>query len=158
MSGRIDFQIAENALVMTRWQWDYQPSTWLMSLAMIGGRNPIPVVNVFRFADGKIVEIWNHRHDIDTGQTLRFTLQGLAIGLGIALLPTVYAVVLRRRLRSAGASRSNNVERRPAATSRAIVVLPHWRGPTSITTGSVRNRRSMARRNGARAILAIIAI
>ena len=47
----------------------------------------------------RIVEIWNPRQDIDAGQTLRFTLQGLAIGLGLALLPTAYALVLRRRLR-----------------------------------------------------------
>jgi hypothetical protein len=63
------------------------------------GGGDLPIINVFRFRDGKIVEIWNHRHDIDTGQTWRFMLQGLTAGLGIALLPTAYAFVLRRRLR-----------------------------------------------------------
>jgi predicted ester cyclase len=63
MSGRIDFQIAEGDLVATRWQWDYRPRRPLMRLTMIGGRNPIPIVNVFRFKDGKIIEIWNHRHE-----------------------------------------------------------------------------------------------
>ena len=67
MSGRIDFQIAEGDLVATRRQWDYQPTSWLMKLSNLGSRNPIPIVNVFRFKDGRIVEIWNHRHDIDIG-------------------------------------------------------------------------------------------
>jgi hypothetical protein len=56
MSGHVDFQIAEGDLVATRWQWQYQPRTWLMKLSMFGGRNPIPIVNVFK--DGKIVEIY----------------------------------------------------------------------------------------------------
>jgi hypothetical protein len=66
---------------------------------MSGG--DLPIINVFRIRDGNIVGIWNHRHDIDTGQTMRFTFQGLEVGLGIALLPTAYALRLRRRLRHA---------------------------------------------------------
>jgi predicted SnoaL-like aldol condensation-catalyzing enzyme len=82
MSGRIDFQIAEGDLVATRWQWDYRPRRPLMKLSMIGGRNPIPIINVFRFKDGKIVEIWNHRHDIDVGFASNFLrAQGFAVGV-----------------------------------------------------------------------------
>ena len=44
------------------------------------------------------MEIWNHRHDIDTGFTRIYFLQGLALGLLIALVPGVYAWRLRRRL------------------------------------------------------------
>lgn len=99
LSGVIDYQIAEGDLVATRWRARLEPGTLLGRILMADGE--LPIINVFRFRDGKIVEIWNHRHDIDTGQTLRFTLQGLAIGLGIALLPTAYALVLRRRLRRA---------------------------------------------------------
>jgi predicted SnoaL-like aldol condensation-catalyzing enzyme len=98
LSGEIDYQIAEGDLVATRWRARMEPSTFLGRF-LFGGAD-LPIINVFRFRDGKIVEIWNHRHDIDTGQTWRFTLQGLAVGLGIALLPTAYAFVLRRRLRS----------------------------------------------------------
>lgn len=99
LSGVIDYQIAEGDLVATRWRARLEPSTLLGRFLMVDGE--LPIINVFRFDDGKIVEIWNHRHDIDTGQTLRFTLKGLAIGLGIALLPLCYALVLRRRLRRA---------------------------------------------------------
>jgi len=99
LSGVIDYQIAEGDLVATRWRARLEPRTLLGRILLAEGE--LPIINVFRFRDGKIVEIWNHRHDIDTGQTLRFTLQGLAVGLGIALLPTAYALVLRRRLRRA---------------------------------------------------------
>lgn len=97
LAGDIDFQIAEGDLVATRWRARMEPRTLLGRVLLADA--DLPIINVFRFQDGKIVEIWNHRHDIDTGQTLRFTLQGLALGLLIALVPTAYALVLRRRLR-----------------------------------------------------------
>jgi hypothetical protein len=64
----------------------------------------LPVINVFRFKDGKIVEFWNHRHDVDTGQTLRFAMKGFFIGTLIALIPLGWALSLRRRLKHALAS------------------------------------------------------
>ena len=99
LSGVIDFQIAEGDLVATRWRASMRPRTWLGRVLLGGGE--LPIVNIFRIQNGKIVEIWNHRHDIDTGQTLRYTFQGLALGLVLALVPTGYALVLRRRLRLA---------------------------------------------------------
>ena len=99
MSGRIDFQIAEGDLVATRWQWDYRPQRPLMKLTMIGGRNPIPIINIFRFKDGKIVEIWNHRHDIDVGFAANILrVQGFAAGVLSALL-AAFGIRIRRRRR-----------------------------------------------------------
>ena len=60
---------------------------------------PIGIINVFRIKDGKIVEIWNHRHDIDTPQTMRFTIKGLLVGLLIALVPTFFAFRFKRKLK-----------------------------------------------------------
>lgn len=97
LTGEIDYQIAEDDLVATRWVANFQPTTLKGHLLLGGGK--IPIINVFRFQDGKIVELWNHRHDIDTGMTRKFVLQGLAIGLLIALIPTIYAWRLRRRLK-----------------------------------------------------------
>jgi hypothetical protein len=80
-----------------------------MRLTMIGGRNPIPIVNVFRFKDGKIVEIWNHRHDIDVGFASNFLrAQGFAVGV---LSSVVVALGLRiwRRRRRAGPGRAGAV-------------------------------------------------
>jgi predicted SnoaL-like aldol condensation-catalyzing enzyme len=100
MSGRIDYQIAEGDLVATRWQWDYRPRRPFMRLTMIGGRHPIPIVNIFRFKDGKIVEIWNHRHDIDVGFAANILRgQGFAAGVLSALLALSGIRIWRRRRR-----------------------------------------------------------
>ena len=93
----LDFQIAEGDLVATRWIGDYEPKTIVGKLFI--GSNPIPIINVFRFENGKIVEIWNHRHDIDTNQTTKFVLKGLLIGLIAALVPTFFVFRLRRKLK-----------------------------------------------------------
>jgi predicted SnoaL-like aldol condensation-catalyzing enzyme len=99
MTGHIDFQIAEEDLVATRWQVRFEPSSFWMRL--MGGREQIPIINVFRFRDGKIVEIWNHRHDIDTWRgTLPFA-KGLGIGLLFALIGWGVAFVQWRRRRTA---------------------------------------------------------
>lgn len=97
MTGSIDFQIAEGDLVATRWQWEMEPKSRMFRL--MGGRNPIPIINVFRFEDGKIVEIWNHRHDIDTGMANFKFVKGLGVGLLIALLGWGVAFFQWRRRR-----------------------------------------------------------
>ena len=99
LSGSIDYQVAEGDLVATRWTSDFQPETLFGRLLI--GETSLPIVNVFRFENGKIVEFWNHRHDIDTAQTLVHTFRGLLIGLGVALIPFLWAIRLRRRLRHA---------------------------------------------------------
>jgi predicted ester cyclase len=103
MTGHIDFQIAEGDLVATRWQWDYRPRSPVMRLTMIGGRNPIPIVNVFRFKNGKIVEFWNHRHDIDVGFASNFLrAQGFAMGVLSSVVVALGLRIWRRRRRDAG--------------------------------------------------------
>lgn len=97
--SKINYQIAEGDLVATRWEATFTPST-MMGKLMIGS-GTIPIINVFRInEEGKIVEIWNHRHDIDTPQTMKFTIQGLLIGLVIALIPTIIAIRLKRKLKT----------------------------------------------------------
>ncbi len=98
LEGAIDYQIAEGDLVATRWTVDYIPSTLFGRIFM--GNTEISIINVLRIRDGKIVEFWNHRHDIETPQTLRFTLKGLLFGLAIALIPAIIAIRLRRKLRN----------------------------------------------------------
>jgi predicted SnoaL-like aldol condensation-catalyzing enzyme len=97
MSGKIIYQIADGDLVATRWLWSYESTSFLGNF--FEGEN-LPIINVFRFnSEGKIVEIWNHRHDIDTNQTMIFTIKGLLIGLLIALIPTFFAIRLKRKLK-----------------------------------------------------------
>jgi predicted SnoaL-like aldol condensation-catalyzing enzyme len=97
MSGTIDYQVAECDLVATRWQWKFQPETWWLRL--LSGDNQIPIINVFRFKDGKIVEIWNHRHDIDSlwGDIVFF--KGLLIGLIPGFILFILCLLLWRKLR-----------------------------------------------------------
>jgi hypothetical protein len=97
MTGSIDYQIAEGDLVATRWQWHFKPSVWWMKI--LAGDEHIPIINVFRFRDGKIVEVWNHRHDIDTGQGNFIFVKGLVVGLlpALALLALLIVGWIRRR-------------------------------------------------------------
>ncbi|UII80444.1 ester cyclase [Flagellimonas sp. CMM7] len=97
--GDIDFQIAEGDLVATRWTASFKGKTFLGKIG-IETDDPISIINVFRIKNGKIVELWNHRHDIDTPQTLKFTIKGLILGLIIAMIPTVIAIRLRRKLKT----------------------------------------------------------
>jgi len=97
-NSKIDFQIAEGDLVATRWTGSFKSNTLFGRIALETS-DPISIINVFRIKDGKIVEFWNHRHDIETPQTLKFTIKGLITGLIIALLPTIVALRLRKKLR-----------------------------------------------------------
>jgi len=96
--GAIDFQIAEGDLVATRWTAGFKGETFLGKMG-IETDDPISIINVFRIKDGKIVELWNHRHDIETPQTLKFTIKGVIWGLIIAMIPTIITIRLRRKLK-----------------------------------------------------------
>ncbi|MBL4766260.1 MAG: ester cyclase [Rhodobacteraceae bacterium] len=65
LTGKIDYQIAEGDKVATRWLIYLDPTAAALEVGMtqVDG---VAIINVFRFnADGKIVEIWNHRHDVE---------------------------------------------------------------------------------------------
>ncbi len=65
MSGKIDYQIAEGDKVATRWFIYLEPNDQARSMG-ITPIDGVAIINVFRFnEDGKIVEIWNHRHDVE---------------------------------------------------------------------------------------------
>jgi predicted ester cyclase len=66
----LDLLIAEGDLVAARWTtegtntgpWAGRPPT--------GRRARFSGVNIFRIADGKVVELWNHRDDLGLAQQL----------------------------------------------------------------------------------------
>ena len=65
LTGEIDYQIAEGDKVATRWFVKLEPSSEAEALGMTAV-DGVAIINVFRFNDeGKIVEIWNHRHDVE---------------------------------------------------------------------------------------------
>ncbi|MFS4468332.1 ester cyclase [Maribacter sp. 2210JD10-5] len=97
-NSKIDYQIAEDDLVMTRWTGSFTSNTLFGRIAL-ETKEPISIINVFKIKDGKIVEFWNHRHDIETPQTLKFTVKGFAIGLLIALIPIMLLIRVKRKLK-----------------------------------------------------------
>ncbi len=66
----VDLMVAEGDLVVARWttegtntgQWGDVPAT--------GKRARFSGVNIFRIAQGKVVELWNHRDDLSVMQQL----------------------------------------------------------------------------------------
>ncbi len=97
MSGSIDFQIADCDLVATRWQWRFQATSLMFKI--LGGREQVPIINVFRFENGKVVEVWNHRHDIDTPMGNVKFVKGLGVGLIPAIIFFGLSLLLWRKLR-----------------------------------------------------------
>ncbi|NRA31557.1 MAG: ester cyclase [Parvularculaceae bacterium] len=68
MTGRIDYQIADGDKVATRWFVDITPNEQARQMGFFDVEG-VAIINVFRFNDeGKIVEIWNHRHDPELPQ------------------------------------------------------------------------------------------
>ncbi|GEM_PF-1780633 len=96
MHFELDYQVAEGDLVATRWWWGYEPET-LLGHIMFGSER-IPIINVFRIRDGKIVELWNHRHDIDTRMASLPILLAFITGLVLAGIP---ALIYRKKARRA---------------------------------------------------------
>ena len=94
MNCKFDYQIAEGDLVATRWEVDFKPKTLFGKIFL--GKNKIPIINVFRIKNGKIVEIWNHRHDIDTNQTIKYSAKGFLIGIIAGLIP-FFIMILKKR-------------------------------------------------------------
>lgn len=65
LTGKIDYQIAEDDKVATRWFVYLDPNEKAQEMGMTAV-DGVAIINVFRFnQDGKIVEVWNHRHDVE---------------------------------------------------------------------------------------------
>jgi hypothetical protein len=99
MSGTIDYQVAGEGKVVTRWYWQYKPTS-LLGRIMIGDRE-VPIINTFHFEEGKIVEINNHRHDVSMNRNWLLFYGGLLLGLLVALIPTLLMFRYRKRLKKA---------------------------------------------------------
>ncbi len=60
----VDFLLAEGDLVAGRWTSTGTHDGPWAGVEPTGRRMRLSGVNVFRFADGKVAEIWNHRDDL----------------------------------------------------------------------------------------------
>jgi steroid delta-isomerase-like uncharacterized protein len=70
LSWNVDFVIAEGDLVAGRWTAAGTHQGPWAGAEPTGRAMRFSGMNVFRFADGKVVEIWNHRDDLGLIQQL----------------------------------------------------------------------------------------
>lgn len=114
MGGHIEWQMADGDKVATRWIWTFHPTVWWTRIAI--GDLQIAIVNIMRFENGRVVEIWNHRLDID-GAGRRFQLTfaaGVLAGALAALLAWGVTALVRRRARRAASAIPGAVRPAPA--------------------------------------------
>jgi steroid delta-isomerase-like uncharacterized protein len=74
LTWEIDFLIAEDDLVAGRWTASGTHKGPWAGTEPTGRTMRFSGMNVFRFADGKVVEIWNHRDDLGLMQQLDATV------------------------------------------------------------------------------------
>ncbi len=67
---QVDVMIAEDDLVMARWTTIGTNTGAWGSVPATGKQVKFSGVNIFRIANGKVVEIWNHRDDLGVMQQL----------------------------------------------------------------------------------------
>lgn len=72
----VDFVIGEGDFVVGRWTaTGTHTGTW-GGLDPTGRRATLSAVNVFRFEDGKVAELWNHRDDLGFAEQLGVPVHG----------------------------------------------------------------------------------
>src|SRR5262249_4098356 len=64
----VDVMIAEDDLVMARWTTEGTNTGVWGSVPATGKHIKFSGVNIFRIANGKVVELWNHRDDLGVMQ------------------------------------------------------------------------------------------
>ena len=66
----VNLMIAEEHTVVARWTIEGTHSGTWAGIPPTGRRVSFTGVNIFRFSEGKVVEIWNHRDDLGLMQQL----------------------------------------------------------------------------------------
>ena len=102
-----EYLVADGDKVAARWTIKGRPKGLINLIST--DQFEVSGANIFRFADGKVVEIWNHRDDLGVQQQLGISKVQYALGFLTGLvLPGV--IWLTRKLR-----RRLSVKRNPAA-------------------------------------------
>lgn len=70
LSMHVDLLLAEGDLVAARWTTEGTNTSPWGDTPATGKRATFSGVNIFRFKDGKVVELWNHRDDLGLMQQL----------------------------------------------------------------------------------------
>jgi steroid delta-isomerase-like uncharacterized protein len=70
LQSRVDLMVAEADLVVVRWTTEGTNTGPWGAVPPTGKHARFCGVNIFRIADGKVVELWNHRDDLGLMQQL----------------------------------------------------------------------------------------
>ena len=70
LAMQVDFMIAEGDMVMARWTTEGTNTGQWANVPPTGKHAKFSGVNIFRIANGRVVELWNHRHDLGLMQQL----------------------------------------------------------------------------------------
>jgi steroid delta-isomerase-like uncharacterized protein len=80
LTFNVDLVLAEGDLVAARWTARGTNTGMWGDMAPTGKSATFSGVNIFRFAHGKVIEIWNHRDDLGLMQQLGATIYAGATG------------------------------------------------------------------------------
>lgn len=100
-SFKPDYFVAEGDKVVGHWTLTGKPKGLLSIFS--ANRVEFSGVNTFRFADGKVVEIWNNRDDLGMYQQLGFVkiLPAAGFAAGLAFSALIWLIFrFRKRMRS----------------------------------------------------------
>ena len=70
LAMQVDFMIAEGDMVMARWTTEGTNTGQWANVPPTGKHAKFSGVNIFRIANGRVVELWNHRDDLGLMQQL----------------------------------------------------------------------------------------
>jgi len=109
MGGRIDDMVAEGDRVVARWTWRVKLKSWYQRF--LAGRDLVetPVIQIFRFENGKVVEVWNYRDD----QGLQDALGSFKLSYMEGFLLGVVSTLILGKI----------IRRRPKPTTVALAIL-----------------------------------
>ncbi len=88
-----------NNTLQVFWQYSIEARNKVLAKAIFGDE-PLEIINVFRFKDGTIVEIWNDRLVVESNRTTLMGLKWLLLGLLIALISFIWALRLKKKLKA----------------------------------------------------------
>lgn len=97
-SGRVEDVFAEADRVVVRWAWSLKPQSLFQKLLASRETIDIPAVEILRFDNGKVVEVWRLRDDLGAQEELGiqriYYFQGFVVG---AIIAYVISRILARR-------------------------------------------------------------
>ncbi len=94
-----EYLVAEGDKVVAQWTIKGKPRGWINLIST--DRVEVSGANIFRFADGKVVETWNHRNDLGVQKQIGINklpyATGFLAGMGLWAIICLCRKLLRQR-------------------------------------------------------------